>query len=118
MAKFVELDQDEWGKWLQERPPEIREMCRKFPPNLLYRMEETGHRVTIHSYSEDGTVTVNVDGDFNSVMFDRQVFGVSPESLKECDLPGDQERVGTVLTNKDDVEAYVEAVARAEGLRG
>jgi len=79
--------------WLAGRPPLIREMAAGHPPNLLYRMGD-GHRVTIYSYAEDGTVTVNVTGQFNRVLFSRQVFGVKIEDLEECDLPSEGEDLG------------------------
>ena len=57
-------------------------------------MKSTGHRVTMYSYSENGTVTVNVTGDYNVVVFERQVFGISPDDLEECDLPAPGEFLG------------------------
>jgi hypothetical protein len=114
MAKLAELDPVAVEAWLAERPPIIREMVTKRPPNLLYRMP-TGHRVTIYSYSEDGTVSVIVGGQFNLIAFERNVFGVDPDTLVECDLPPADEPVGAMLTEKADIEAHVEDV-RASGI--
>lgn len=85
----------EWENWVDTRPPAIQEMCRKWPPNVLYRMESgSGHRATVHAYNEDGTVTMFVSGEYNRVIFSRAVFGVDPETLVECDLPDPREDVG------------------------
>lgn len=88
------VDQQAFDKWVAERPAVIQEMIRRLPVNRLYRMKSTGHRCTIYSYNEDETITVNVTGKFNRVMFGRRVFGVSPDDLEECDLPDPSEDVG------------------------
>ena len=78
-----------WREFVASRPPSVREMCKKWPYYRLYRMA-TGQRVTIHSYSEDRTVTVNVTRQWNPdtmLLMERRVFGVDPASLTECDLP-------------------------------
>jgi hypothetical protein len=91
--KFAEIS-DEGLAWIASRPPEIQAMIRKHPPNLLYRMKSSGHRVTIYSYAEDGTVTVDVTGQYNVVTFSRRVFGVKPDDLTECDGPALGEPTG------------------------
>ena len=83
MAKIAELiDQAGWEEWVSTRPPIVQELCRKYPPDRLYLLNPSGQRVTIVSYSEDGSVTVNVSGLF----LDREVFGIDPNDLEECDL--------------------------------
>jgi hypothetical protein len=52
--------------------------------------------VFLHSFAEDGTVTVIVSGRFNHTMMERQVFGVHPDELKECDLPEPDEPLGVI----------------------
>lgn len=79
--------------WVAGRPRAVQEMVRLKPPDRLYKMQ-SGHRCTIYSYAEDGTVTVAVTGEFNRVVFSRQVFGISIEELIECDPPGPDEDVG------------------------
>lgn len=59
-------------------------------------LKPTGQRVTIYSYSEDGTVTVNVTGEYNLTMFDTQVFGINPDDLEPCELPDGP--TGTLMT--------------------
>lgn len=108
MAKIHEWDQAEWDRWVAERPPVVQELCRRFPPNTLYRMKSTGERVTMLGYNEKGTVTVAVSGQYNQVVFERNVFGVPPDDLEECDFPGPDEPLGTLLTENEDIEAFVE----------
>ena len=104
MARFVEPSSGEvaaWDEWLVGRPLCIREVASRFDPWTLYRFGVSGHRVTILSFSEGPPVslTVYVSGRFNFVAFERDVFGVRPEDLVECDLPGVGERVGVVLSD-------------------
>lgn len=104
MAEIFPLDEDAWLAWANERPECIRELARSLRPNLLYRMGESGHRCTLYAICEDGTVKVNVTGEYNWVEFDRTVFGVDPKTLTECDLPGPDEMLGTLLTDPVDIE--------------
>lgn len=104
MAKIHELNQPEWDEWVAARPESIRRMCHAYPPNLLYRMGDSRHRCTIYSYHENGKVTVSVTGQYNAVAFARNVFGIDPESLVECDLPGDDEVLGEVCTQTEAVD--------------
>lgn len=76
-----------WRKWVADRPLCVRAVAERFQPWNLYRMKDTGHRVTLVSFGEDGTMRVFVSAKFNLVAFERQVFGVDPDSLEECDLP-------------------------------
>lgn len=66
--------------------------------------------MTLHSYSEDGTMTVNVTGEFNAVIFDRQVFGIKPEDLEECDLPKENEPSGAMLTDSDEIDKVIDII--------
>jgi hypothetical protein len=111
MAKICELDEQGWREWLAGRPPAVRALAEKYPPDRLYRMADTGHRVTLLAYAEDGTVRVAVTGRFNLVSFERQVFGVDPATLVECDLPGPDEPLGSM--DMDPHEA-MEMVTRFE----
>lgn len=101
MAVLVELtdqQQREWQQWLSERPPAIRAVAERLPPMKLYRIKPNGHRVVILSYNEtisgDVNLVVDVSGEYNRVLFSRQVFGIKPDDLEECDLPGPEEDVG------------------------
>lgn len=107
MATLFELN-EEWDKWVEARPKEIQELCRLLPPNKLYRLKTSGHRATLYSYEEGGTVTVNVTGQYNSVIFGRRVFGIQPEDLEECDLPGPDEVLGEILTAPKDIDDFIE----------
>lgn len=87
---------NEWSEWVESRPEIVKEVARKLHPWKLYKFGD--HRVTLYSISEDGTVTVNVTGEFNSVVFERRVFGVNPTELVECDFPGENEITGSLLS--------------------
>lgn len=88
MAVVRALLRPEFDAWVESRPEVIRKMIQALPPDRLYRLWENGSRCTIYSYEEDGTVTVEVTGQFNeNVFIDRKVFGIDPEDLTECDLP-------------------------------
>jgi len=106
MAKIAEIDENGWAEWVSSRPPVIQEMCKSLPPGRLYRMKPHGQRVTIISYSENGTVTVSISGTFNAIIFERQVFGVAANSLEECDLPEAGEVLGALLTDRSDIETF------------
>lgn len=113
MAKIREMDQAAWEDWVATRPAAVQELCRKLPPDRLYMNKPTQQRGTIYSYSEDGTVTVNFTGEHNLLMFDKQVFGIKPEDLEECELPTEDELRGTMLTERTDIDAYIDAVRPA-----
>src|SRR5579872_7076548 len=113
--------------WVRSRPEHVRVVAERFDPWSLYRLKETGHRVTIYSFSEgkDGrvTLTVNITGQFNAIDFDRRVFGINPDDLEPCELPAEGELVGTMFTDEKDVDAYIDLIrpsvlaarAKAEG---
>ena len=96
MAKIAELNNKAWCDWVATRPEGIQKLCRQLPPDRLYRMKTIGQRVTIYSYSEDGTVTVDVSGEYNFALFERRVFGVNPDDLEECDVPDAREILGVI----------------------
>jgi len=110
MAEIRELNQKAWQEWVSTRPECIQKLCKSHPSNKLYRLADSGHRVTLYSYSEDGTLTVNVSGDYNLVAFDRQVFGIKPEDLIECDLPEEGEILGTALIEEDDMMDFIKHI--------
>lgn len=89
MAKFAELNMQAWQEWVEGRPPQVKAMCEKWPPDRLYRMESTKQVVTIASYAESGTVRVNVLPEYNFCLFPLEVFGVDPNDLHECDIPAE-----------------------------
>jgi hypothetical protein len=110
MAVIGEIDEVEMRKWIAGRPKKIQEMCEHWPPNLLYRDRGSNLRVYIYSYSENGTVTVIVSGRYNYVCFERKVFGVDPEALEECEMPGADEKVGVMFTDPNEVDSFIERV--------
>lgn len=92
--------------WLSSRPKAIQDLAAQLPPDRLYLLKKAGHRCTIHSYSEDGTVTVHVTGDYNLVVYGRKVFGVVPADLEECDLPPADAPRGTLFPFLPEVESH------------
>lgn len=113
MAKVREMNESAWREWLSTRPQVIQALAERLPPDRLYKMKSTGHRVTLISYAEDETVTVAVTGQYNLVTFERQVFGVSPDDLEECDLPPESEPRGTFL-DQDEAREYIASLKRAD----
>lgn len=92
-----------WDAWLAERPDALREAVAKYKldPWTLYRLKPTGQRVfvvALYEPGDDGKVMlrVGVSGEFNMVTFERDVFGIDPADLEECDLPKVGEQVGTL----------------------
>jgi hypothetical protein len=106
MAKVFELDEAAWQEWVDSRPAVVKGIAERLRPDKLYRMKSTRQRVTMHSINENGTVTVDVTGRFNLIDFDRQVFGIDPDDLEECDLPTAGESVGT-LCNEEEADALI-----------
>lgn len=50
------------------------------------------------------TCRVGVSGEFNLVTFERDVFGIDPKDLEECDLPGPDELLGTMELPVDEIK--------------
>lgn len=106
---FTEDQQREYDAWLAQSSAEIRPLIERYPPYLLYRHKGTGQRMCILSYDGDGTLTVSVSAKYNRCVFEKNVFGVNPADLEECELPGPDEHVGAVLTEQKDVDAFIDA---------
>ena len=101
MAEIYPIDQKEFNEWLAGRPKIIESVATRHPPNRLYRLRTTDHRVTVFSYSEDGTITVAITGQYNLLKFPRRVFCIDPDDLYECELPADDEPLGTTQDPDD-----------------
>jgi hypothetical protein len=104
MARFHEPTAGEvksWRRWVKGRPPKVRAMAERFEPWSLYQLKTTNHRVTVASFSEDGTMTVDITAEFNLLDFERQVFGIKPEDLEPCDLPAPDEALGALFSNEN-----------------
>lgn len=115
-------DVEGYQQWLAERPPEVRAVAERFNPWTLYCYKLTGQRVFFLGCDEvrrvgggpiEVTVRIGVTGQFNLVAFDRNVFGVKPDDLEECDLPSPDEPVGAFLTDPADIAAYIQELADA-----
>lgn len=113
MAKWINhtaSQKDMYEQWLAERPESVRKMVadHNLRFDVLYRRKSNDKRVILHALNEDGTVTVSVLCEYNPEtmlpggIFDRNVFGVDPADLEECDLP---EGVIAIEGNDVDVES-------------
>ena len=112
MARICDVsakDEKAYARWCKKRPAGVRELAERFPPWELFRIKSTGQRCTVAAVSENGTVRVDVTGEFNQVLFDRSVFGISPDDLEPCDLPAEGEIVGTALSPAD-VDANIDVL--------
>jgi hypothetical protein len=104
MYEMTEQQRSDWDNWISSRPKAVQDLARRFPPNKLFRLKSSGHRVYLYSYFEDGTLTVVVDGKYNMVAFERKVFGIKPEALEECELPASDEVVGSMNLTPEQVK--------------
>ena len=118
IIKWTPKQRKDWDTWVASRPEAVRSTCKRFPPDRLYRLRTTGQRVTILSYSEDGTVTVSLSARYNLVIFERQVVGITPQDLEETELPPSGELVGALLTDRTDIETYINEWREAHGIGG
>ncbi len=88
MPEIDDKTQKEFNEWLNGRPEVIKEMAAKLKPWNRYRLKQTGQHCTLYSYSEDGTVTINVNGhdsealDAINNMTQVRVFGINPDDLE------------------------------------
>lgn len=104
MARVLEPTAEQeagWKEWVESRPPGVREIAARFEPWCLYRLKSTGQRVTLRSIASDGTLTVNVTGQFNLVTHERAVFGIDPDDLEPCELPAAGEPLGSAMTQEE-----------------
>src|SRR5262245_17271198 len=104
-----------WADWAEDRPAVIQALAERFKPWKLYRLLSSGHRVTVQSFFEDGTLTVAVLGKYNLVNFERAVFGIDPDDLVECDLPAEGEPLGVKMNEQQTLD-YINARRVEHGL--
>jgi hypothetical protein len=122
MANWYEptdLMRAQFRGWVEERPPRIRETIERLQlaPWKLYRLDttdRTSHRVYISSFGEPRdpaapvTVRVMVTGEFNLVAMEREVFGIDPRDLVECELPTKDEPLGDAGMTPEQVRYTME----------
>lgn len=88
LPPLPELIPSQWEEWLGTLLPETATMARRYPPDHYYRLRSTGQIVTIYSYSDNGTMTVDIRQNANPDMWllmERRVFGIEPEDLDMLD---------------------------------
>ncbi len=111
MARIVDPSKKQeagWRRWVKSRPAAVRAIAERFDPWSLYRIKPNGERVYLVSINENGTLTVGISGRFNAVVMERNVFGIDPDDLEPCDLPGPDEMTGSLLTDSqvdDNIDA-------------
>lgn len=78
----------EFNEWLKYRPEIIKEIANKVPPWNRYKLKTTGQYCDLYSYSEDGTVTIIVNGHESEILNQVNkiapvsVFGINPDDLE------------------------------------
>lgn len=80
--------EDAYSAWLATRPQAIQDLGARFRPWKWYRLHQ--HRCRVLAFSEDSTMRVAITQAMNPehpLVMDREVFGVGPDTLKECDAP-------------------------------
>lgn len=111
-----EGEEQEWIEWAKDRPEVIQKLAERFKPWKLYRLKSSNHRVLLYSFYEDGTLCVIVSGQYNLVGFERRVFGIKPDDLEECDLPGPDELVGVTMDDEQTLQ-HINLHRKANGLK-
>jgi hypothetical protein len=91
MAEFYQFTEEQkagLAAWLAERPPQVRALAERFPPNQLFRLKTTGQIVSTLAFAEDGTLRVLLDQKYNpAAIWSREVFGINPDDLEPCEVP-------------------------------
>lgn len=105
------------NKWIKQLPKSCRKIAEKYPPTKLYFDKSCKLRVVIISYYENGTVGTSVLGKYNLITFERNVFGVQPGDLSECDLPSPNEKVGVLLTDEKDIKDFIKQTVNKDKIR-
>ena len=122
MARIFEptkAQEKSFKKWVASRPAIVRVVAERFEPWSLYRLKTTGQRVQVISFGEGHddvvTLTVRVSAEFNATLFERDVFGINPDDLEPCELPGPDEPVGALLA-PEEVDANLDALRAMAGI--
>ena len=83
------MNNKEFNDWMDGKPKIIKDMADKLKPWLRYRIKSTRQHCDIYSYSEDGTVTVTVNGHDSKILNEMNkaiqvnVFGINPIDIEE-----------------------------------
>ena len=108
MAQIYELIEPAWSDYIATRLENVEELARQYPPNLLYRLRNSGVRCTIIGYGDDLRLRVHVGFSYNLLAFERHLAGIAATDLEECELP--QEAVGPIAAGEDDVRQFLGAM--------
>lgn len=114
LYQMSEEEHASWSEWLAARPAHVRVVAERHPPNRLFRLRGTGQYVTVYSVCEhEGgrvTVTVDVTGQYNCVTRARRVFGIAPDDIEDCDVPGPEHPTGDMGLDPGEVLALMSLV--------
>jgi hypothetical protein len=92
--EFGESDAVQWREFKELMPSTLRAIAEQYPPNKLFLLKPFNRRVTVSGYADNGTLDVMITGEFNRIFFARNVRGVEPHELEECDFPHPSEKLG------------------------
>lgn len=82
--------ESQFEEWLRDRPEVIKQLAANLKPWFQYKLNSC-QLCTLHSYQEDGTVTVEVNGhedEFLNILYSAtpiHVFGIKPEDLSKVE---------------------------------
>jgi mRNA-degrading endonuclease RelE of RelBE toxin-antitoxin system len=96
MARFMSPTRQDLAAVYQkfrDRPQHVRDLLNRLDLFELYKLRTTGYRVVICAIEDDASVTVSVPRQYNETMYDGMLFGVDPDDLEPCELPGEHEIV-------------------------
>jgi hypothetical protein len=104
MARYKEPTDENlqaWREWTASRPEAVRLVAERYDPWTLYTLplgsgSKKLCRNTRWLLVFSLLCRVVVTGEFNLVTHERSVFGIDPDDLEECDLPGADEPLGSL----------------------
>jgi len=93
-----------WQRWLADAPAAVREIAKRLDPWSMYRLKTTRQRVVVLGINAEGKLRVNVLGKYNLLVPRFAVGGIDPDELEECEPPGTEEPVGSLMSSEEAME--------------
>ena len=88
MAKLFDLPEHFLKKTLSHEEPEVRELLRGYPPNVLYKYKDLFIGLVSGFSSDNNTLTLFVfNKPVNPVSESFRLYDIDPVDLVECDHP-------------------------------
>ena len=106
----VEQEQG-WQEWVASRPPQVRDIARRFDPWTLYMLKSTGQLVTLRSFEFDETsdrVTLKVEAN-GETAGDKILSGINPDDLSAPNAAYSEEDASPPLLDEDEIDAQIES---------